>query len=192
MYENVIWWRTWITLYLFFSLGFLDQFSAYFDAWGENSPCEICHIDALQVTHLLGHCKVQDIKCRKIDQFKGKDFTHKPCALSINISLLCHLYFRAWWPVPGSSHSWTRCYPAAGRLTPPSGSLKWAHRWPTQVTNQDWSLKLLSPEKELKGDSSCVLGHPIKRGDPRHRQRWEQDRLTYLLLLSEPHDVHGS
>lgn len=33
----------------------------------------------------------------------------------------------AWWPAPGSSLSWTQCFPAAWRSSTPSGYLKHSH-----------------------------------------------------------------
>lgn len=57
--------------YLLFSLSLLHHLPAHFYARGENGSSEVCHIDALQVTHLLGRWekwgkKTKDIKTLKL------------------------------------------------------------------------------------------------------------------------------
>lgn len=41
-------------MYLLFGLCLLHHLSAHFDSRGEDGTGEVCHIDALQVTNLLG------------------------------------------------------------------------------------------------------------------------------------------
>lgn len=119
--------------YLLFGLRLLHHLSAHFDSRGEHGSGEVCHIDALQVAHLLSRWRDKK-KCVGRLKSSASLFLYKMrwilhCSASdlqvdkwdVKVSNRCYL---AWWPAPGSSLSWTQCCPAASLWSTPWGCLK--------------------------------------------------------------------